>query len=107
MGCGDVKSQVLDRVLNGIMPDRADPGKVIAEQKVIRVERYLTCFACFRFLKQTVDDKNWRYPHAAYAKEHDMFSSAFGVSFVYSKEHDADFNRVYELFCELVCFRFF
>ena len=98
---------VLDRVLNGIMPDRADPGKVIAEQKVIKIERYLTCFACFRFLKQTVDAKNWRYPHAAYAKEHDMFSSAFGVSFVYSKELDADFNRVYEFFANLSVFDFF
>ena len=94
-----MENSVLDRVLNGILPDSD-------KQKISRIERYLTCFACFRCLAQTVDDKKWRYPHAAYAREHVTYKAMFGVDFVYRKELDAAFDRVYDFFAELSVFDF-
>ena len=46
----------LAKVLHEIMPD-----------SVSEVERYLTCFSCFYHLKNIIEKKGWKYPHAAYA----------------------------------------
>lgn len=45
----------LAKVLHEIMPD-----------SVSEVERHLTCFSCFRYLKNIIEKKGWKYPHAAY-----------------------------------------
>lgn len=62
----------LAKVLHEIMPD-----------SVSEVERYLTCFSCFRYLKNIIEKKGWKYPHAAYANNLAALSRLYDVAFKY------------------------
>lgn len=82
-------STALAKVLGEIMPG-----------SVSDVERYLTCFSCFRYLKKIIEDKKWRYPHAAYANNLADLSRLYDVAFAYDKSYDSDIDRVYKLFSD-------
>lgn len=82
-------STALAKVLGEIMPD-----------SVSDVERYLTCFSCFRYLKKIIEDKKWRLPHAAYANNLADLSRLYDVAFAYDKSYDSDIDRVYKLFSD-------
>ncbi|MCF2619928.1 hypothetical protein JQM63_08880 [Oscillibacter valericigenes] len=80
----------LAKVLHEIMPD-----------SVSEVERYLTCFSCFRHLKNVIEKKGWKYPHAAYANNLAALSRLYDVAFKYDRSLDSGIDRVYKLFSDL------
>ena len=80
----------LAKVLHEIMPD-----------SVSEVERYLTCFSCFYHLKNIIEKKGWKYPHAAYANNLAALSRLYDVTFKYDRSLDSGIDRVYKLFSDL------
>ena len=80
----------LAKVLHEIMPD-----------SVSEVERYLTCFSCFYHLKNIIEKKGWKYPHAAYANNLAALSRLYDVAFKYDRSLDSGIDRVYKLFSDL------
>ena len=80
----------LAKVLHEIMPD-----------SVSEVERYLTCFSCFYHLKNIIEKKGWKYPHAAYANNLAALSRLYDVAFKYDRSLDNGIDRVYKLFSDL------
>ena len=75
----------LAKVLHEIMPD-----------SVSEVERHLTCFSCFRYLKNIIEKKGWKYPHAAYVNNLAALSRLYDVAFKYDGSLDSGIDRVYK-----------
>ena len=50
---------------------------------------------CFYHLKNIIEKKGWKYPHAAYANNLAALSRLYDVAFKYDRSLDSGIDRVY------------